>query len=136
MSRSIVCIEGFPDTPETAVSGMYFSTYNKICGMPVYHKADGSETWIVFDASSLTWQVLRGAKLELVAYVRCCNGTPLYNCTCQEWCLRHGEKFELFPAMRLRPVDSGSEHFAYGQLVRIEGLKQVGGDLNFSHIWL
>ena len=123
MSRSIVSIEGFSDA---SLSGMYFSTHTELCGMPVYHKADGSETWIVFDARSLTWRVLRGAKSELVAYVRCLKDTPLENCTRQEWRLRRGDEFILFPALRLRPVDSDSQYFAYGQLVRIQGLIQVG----------
>jgi hypothetical protein len=122
-------MEGFPDA---SLSGMYFSTHTELCGMPVYHKADGSETWIVFDARSLTWRVLRGAKLELVAYVRCLKDTPLENCTRQEWRLRYGDEFKLFPALRLRPVDSDSQYFAYGQLVRIQGLVQVG----FVHEWM
>jgi hypothetical protein len=58
MSRSIVSFS------DASLSGMYFSTHTELCGMHVYHKAEGSEACIVFDARSLTWRVLYSHNLS------------------------------------------------------------------------
>ena len=103
---------------------MYFSTHYECCEMPVYDKADGSAACIVYDASSHTWEVQRDEE-DVIAYASCFKGIQLQDFTYQEWYVGHDNEFSLLPTLKLLAVATDSPHFALGQLVRIEGLKQA-----------
>ncbi len=121
---SSVCFEGLSE----ALVGVYYRTNEKRFKMPIYHKADGSDRWIEFDASKSAWQIKRGVHKGTCfadVYFRCKHGVPLETCTSESWYVSGGSGFNAQPASKLRPLASCDSKFSLGQLVRIEGLKQA-----------
>jgi hypothetical protein len=118
-----VCVEGLPDEH---LVGVYYRTNEKRFKMPIYHKADGFDSWIEFDASKSEWQIKCGydkGTCFAVAYFPCKHGVPLETCASASW--YDGTECSAQPATKLRPLASSETKFSLGQLVRIEGLKQA-----------
>jgi hypothetical protein len=115
-----------------ALAGVYYRTNEKRFEWPIYHKADGSDRWIEFDAKTSTWNIKRGVDKGTFfsdAYYSCYHGVPLETCTSDLWHLT-GTPFHFQPGFRLWPLASCDSKFSFGQLVRIEGLKQASFPAN------
>jgi hypothetical protein len=118
-----VCLEEFAND----LDGVYYrtgGTDKKRFKMPIYHKADGSDLWIEYDASKLAWRIKSGVHKGTCFASE--QETSLEACTLGSWYVFNGAQ-----APKLRQQASCYSKFAYGQLVRIQGLQQARG---FYHI--